>query len=168
MMITVSVFTLTGKSQDFTMNPQKLVAEFKSHVMRNHKYLMYPNGSFDANSEVRFLYKGIEMDEAKTLDDYSVCDGGRIQIVLKTKPMTITGSLGGVGGGGNYGCRRLSESLPIYEHYAPSPMDSTMLSRSSSPPRDDVADLRAILQQLSAIREDVCMIKEELLKRREI
>jgi len=165
MMITVSVFTLTGKSQDFTINPQKLVIEFKSNVMRTHKHLMYPNGSFDANSEVRFLYKGIEMDEAKTLDDYSVCDGGRIQIVLKTKPMTITGSLGG---GGNYGCRRLSESLPIYEHYAPSPMDSAMLSRSSSPPRDDAGDIREILQQLAAIREDVRMIKEELMKRREI
>ena len=158
-MITVSVCTLTGKSQDFTTNPQKLVGEFKSHVMRNHKYFMYPNGSFDTNSEVRFLYKGIEMDEAKSLDDYSVCDGGRIQIVLKTKPLTITGSLGG---------RRLSESLPIYEHYAPSPMEYSVLSRSSSPPRDEATDIREILLQLSAIREDVRIIKEELMKRREI
>jgi len=165
MLITVSVFTLTGKSQDFTINPQKLIAEFKTQVMRSHKHLMYVNGSGDASSDVRFLYKGMEMDETRTLDDYSVCDGGRIQIILKTKPMNISTAYSTSSATAYGSSRRLSESLPIYERYAPSPMETSILSRSNSPAKEGVFPLHEILTQLREIREDVSAIKEELRKR---
>jgi len=75
------------------------------------------------------LYKGIELEEYKSLDNYNITDKSTIQIINKTKPISI---------------RRISESLPnnyntsIFESYAPSPLDNnhdflSKISKSNSP-----------------------------------
>jgi uncharacterized ubiquitin-like protein YukD len=125
-MITITVFTIAGKSQDFPVSPHKPIREIKTQIVRNHKYFIGPNSE---DKEVKLLYKGIELDESKCMENYNIADKSTIQIINKTKPVSI---------------RRVSESMPnnyhtsIFESYAPSPLDSgfdgmNRLSKSSSP-----------------------------------
>jgi hypothetical protein len=137
-MINLSVYTVSGKCQDFLVSSDKPILEIKNQIQKNHRYL-----NVVANQEIRLLYKGIELDDLKTLDYYGIMDCTTIQIINKTKPIQIgsSGSRSNPENGAayhSYGSRRLSESMPclnIFENYAPSPMElgGGALSKSFSP-----------------------------------
>jgi hypothetical protein len=120
-MITIIVYTTSGKSQDFLVVEDKLIYDIKNQIIKNHKHIT----NFGEDNEIKLLCKGVELDESKTLNDYQVKDRSSLQIIFKTKPLSI---------------RRISESAPttsFFENYAPSPMDSFMdnkrYSKSNSP-----------------------------------
>lgn len=125
MTINITVFTISGKSQDFSVISSKSIRDIKTQIIKNHKYYVGPND----DTEIKLLYKGIELEEYKSLDNYNITDKSTIQIINKTKPISI---------------RRISESLPnnyntsIFESYAPSPLDNShdflsKISKSNSP-----------------------------------
>ena len=125
MAINITVFTISGKSQEFSVVSNKAIRDIKSQIIKNHKYYVGPND----DTEIKLLYKGVELEEYKSLDNYSIGDKSTIQIINKTKPLSI---------------RRVSESLPnnyntsIFESYAPSPLDNgsdflSKISKSNSP-----------------------------------
>jgi len=143
-MINLSVYTVSGKCQDFLVSSEKQIVEIKNQIQKNHKYL-----NVLSNQEIKLLYKGIELDDLKTLDYYGISNNTTIQIINKTQPIQI-GSRNdsrsnpeysiSIHSGGSYGggSRRLSESMPclnVFENYAPSPMEfgAGALSKSFSP-----------------------------------
>jgi hypothetical protein len=170
-MINLSVYTVSGKFQDFLVNIDKYIGDIKNHIQKNHRYLSIP-----INQEIKLLYKGIELDELKTLEFYGIKENTTIQIINKTKPIHINNSynpdytipINSFGGGG--GGRRLSESMPgmnIFEHYAPSPMETDLhkLSKSSSPNFSVIAEQgRDIMKQLRDISTNMENILERLDK----
>jgi hypothetical protein len=120
-MITIIVYTTSGKSQDFLVVEDKIIYDIKNQIIKNHKHIT----NFGGDNEIKLLYKGVELDESRTLNDYQIKDKSSLQIIFKTKPLSI---------------RRVSESAPptsFIENYAPSPMDSFMdgkrYSKSNSP-----------------------------------
>ena len=125
MTINITVYTISGKSQEFSVVSNKAIRDIKTQIIKNHKYYVGPND----DTEIKLLYKGIELEEYKSLDNYSITDKSTIQIINKTKPISI---------------KRISESLPnnyntsIFESYAPSPLDNgsdflSKISKSNSP-----------------------------------
>jgi hypothetical protein len=125
MTINITVYTISGKSQEFSVVSNKAIRDIKTQIIKNHKYYVGPND----DTEIKLLYKGIELEEYKSLDNYNIMDKSTIQIINKTKPISI---------------KRISESLPnnyntsIFESYAPSPLDNgsdflSKISKSNSP-----------------------------------
>ena len=125
MAINITVYTISGKSQEFSVVSNKAIRDIKTQIIKNHKYYVGPND----DTEIKLLYKGIELEEYKSLDNYNILDKSTIQIINKTKPISI---------------KRISESLPnnyntsIFESYAPSPLDNgsdflSKISKSNSP-----------------------------------
>jgi hypothetical protein len=167
-MINLSVYTVSGKFQDFLVNIDKYIGDIKNQIQKNHRYLSIP-----INQEIKLLYKGIELDELKTLEFYGIKENTTIQIINKTKPIQINNSynpdytipINSFGGGG--GGRRLSESMPsmnIFEHYAPSPMETDIhkFSKSSSPNFSVIAEQgRDIMKQI----RDISTTMENILER---
>ena len=165
-MINLSVYTVSGKFQDFLVNIDKYIGDIKNQIQKNHRYLSIP-----INQEIKLLYKGIELDELKTLEFYGIKENTTIQIINKTKPIQINNSynpdytipINSFGGGG----RRLSESMPgmnIFEHYAPSPMETDIhkFSKSSSPNFSVIAEQgRDIMKQI----RDISTTMENILER---
>lgn len=166
MMINLSVYTVSGKSQDFLVSIEKFIGDIKIQIQKNHRHITIP-----INQEIKLLYKGIELDETKTLEFYGINDNTTIQIIHKTQPIQISRSYGSqsdfsVGSNG----RRLSESLPsgnIFEHYAPSPMETDMnkYSKSSSPNFSFLTDQgKDILKQIKDIGGNIEIIINRLDK----
>lgn len=143
-MINLSVYTVSGKCQDFFVSSDKPIIEIKNQIQKNHKYL-----NVLPNQEIKLLYKGIELDDLKTMEYYGITNNTTIQIINKTKPIQI----GSHNSRSNpeysipihsspYGARRLSESMPslnVFENYAPSPMEP--LAKSFSPGSDPTTNL---------------------------
>jgi hypothetical protein len=165
-MINLSVYTVSGKSQDFLVNIDKYIGDIKSQIQKNHRYLSIP-----INQEIKLLYKGIELDELKTLEFYGIKENTTIQIINKTKPIQINNSYNPdytipINTFGSSG-RRLSESMPgmnIFEHYAPSPMETDIhkLSKSSSPNFSVIAEQgKDIMKQI----RDIGTTMENILER---
>ena len=86
-MINLSVYTVSGKFQDFLVNIDKYIGDIKNQIQKNHRYLSIP-----INQEIKLLYKGIELDELKTLEFYGIKENTTIQIINKTKPIQINNS----------------------------------------------------------------------------
>ena len=125
MTINITVFTISGKNQDFSVASNRPIREIKIQIIKNHKHYV---GNVDEN-EIKLLYKGVELDECKSLDNYNILNKSILQIINKSKPVSI---------------KRISESLPnnyntsIFENYAPSPLDKgydflSKMSNSNSP-----------------------------------
>ena len=53
-MINLSVYTVSGKFQDFLVNIDKYIGDIKNQIQKNHRYLSVP-----INQEIKLLYKGI-------------------------------------------------------------------------------------------------------------
>jgi len=132
-MIHLSVYTVSGKSQDFLVSIEKSIGDIKNQIQKNHRHISIP-----IDQEIKLLYKGIELDETKTLQFYNIQENTNVQIIHKTRPIQIARSFSN---NSEFvipsNSRRLSESLPtgnIFEHYAPSPMEvENKYSKSCSP-----------------------------------
>jgi hypothetical protein len=168
-MINLSVYTVSGKFQDFLVNIDKYIGDIKNQIQKNHRYLSVP-----INQEIKLLYKGIELDELKTFEFYGIKENTTIQIINKTKPIQINNSYNPdytipIHAFGSSG-RRMSESMPgmnIFEHYAPSPMETDIhkLSKSSSPNFSVIAEQgKDIMKQLRDIGTTMENIIERLDK----
>ena len=148
-MITIVVYTTSGKSEEFLVVEDKIIYDIKMQIIKNHKHIT----NFGGDNEIKLLYKGIELDESKTLSDYQIKDKASFQIIFKTNPLSI---------------RRLSESAPttsFFENYAPSPLDSYMdskrYSKSNSPSEPFHLDLG---KQVLSINTTLELILERLTK----
>jgi hypothetical protein len=161
---------VSGKSQDFLVNIDKYIGDIKNQIQKNHRYLSIP-----INQEIKLLYKGIELDELKTLEFYGIKENTTIQIINKTKPIQINNSYNPdyiipINTFSSSSGRRLSESMPgmnIFEHYAPSPMETDIhkLSKSSSPNFSIIAEQgRDIMKQIRDISTTMETILERLDK----
>ena len=167
-MINLSVYTVSGKCQDFLVSIDKYIGDIRNQIQKNHRHLSIP-----INQEIKLLYKGIELDELKTLEYYGIKEHTTVQIINKTKPIQINNSYNPeysipINSFGNTG-RRLSESMPgnIFEHYAPSPMETDMhkLSKSSSPNFSIIAEQgKDIIKQIRDINSTMEMILERIDK----
>ena len=151
-MITIVVFTTSGKSQEFLVVEDKIIYDIKMQIIKNHKHIT----NFGGDNEIKLLYKGVELEESKTLGDYQVKDKASFQIIFKTNPLSI---------------RRLSESAPttsFFENYAPSPLDSYMeckrYSKSSSPIFPIEHSNLDICKQVNSINSTLELILERLSK----
>jgi hypothetical protein len=151
-MITIVVFTTSGKSQEFLVKEDKLIYDIKMQIIKNHKHIT----NFGIDNEIKLLYKGVELDESKTISDYQVKDKASFQIIFKTNPLSI---------------RRLSESAPttsFFENYAPSPLDSYMeskrYSKSSSPIFPIECSNVDIGKQVNSINSTLELILDRLTK----
>jgi hypothetical protein len=152
-MITIVVFTTSGKSQEFLVKEDKLIYDIKMQIIKNHKHIT----NFGIDNEIKLLYKGVELDESKTISDYQVKDKASFQIIFKTNPLSI---------------RRLSESAPttsFFENYAPSPLDSYMdskrYSKSSSPNFPIEQQTQSdISKQFNSVNNTLELILERLTK----
>lgn len=165
MMINLSVYTISGKSQDFLVSSEKNIGDIKNQIQKNHRYINIP-----IDQEIKLLYKGIELDEHKNLDFYNIKENTTIQIIHKTRPIQISSSYRGpneytipISSGG----RRMSESLPtgnIFEYYAPSPIETDLLkySKSNSPNFSFLADQgKDIIKQM----KDISTTMETIINR---
>ena len=115
-MLSINVCTVNGKTQEFVFNTLRSIGEIKSQVIKNHCHL-----TLSGEQDIRLLYKGIELDEMKTLDNYGITARASIQIIHKTKPISIS--------------RRNSDanSSSVFETYAPSPLMTMYTSNTKSP-----------------------------------
>lgn len=149
-MITIVVFTTSGKSQEFLVVEDKIIYDIKMQIIKNHKHIT----NFGGDNEIKLLYKGVELDESKTLSDYQVKDRASFQIIFKTKPLSI---------------RRLSESAPttsFFENYAPSPLDSYMESKRYSKSNSPIFPIESsnleISKQINSINNTLDLILDRL------
>ena len=170
-MINLSVLTVSGKSQDFLVNTDKCIGDIKNQIQKNHRHVTIP-----MDQEIKLLYKGIELDETKTLQFYNIQENTNVQIIHKTRPIQISRSYSNqsdflsqsVG-------KKNSESLPIgniFEHYAPSPMEiDNKYSKSCSPnfsflndqSKDILKILETINQRLDRLETRVNTIYESVV-----
>ena len=161
-MITLIVKTINGKSQEFLVNPQKLVGDIKAQIQKNHKYIT----NLPADQEIKLLYKGIELDEIKTLEFYAVCDKSNIQIIHKTKPISI--SFKSSAPISYHENRRDSLPTSIFENYAPSPLDldiTNRFSKSNSPNFGILADQgKDIMRSIQSLQNSMEYIIDRMNK----
>lgn len=157
-MITINVFTISGKNQEFLVDNTKLVGDIKNQIQKNHRYITLP-----PEQEIKLLYKGIELEEHKTLDFYGITDKTTLQIIHKTRPISISFK------GDGLPPRRMSESMPsasIFENYQPSPLDTFDMSRyskSNSPNINFLADQsKDIMKQMQIITNSIETIVNRL------
>ena len=167
-MINLSVYTVSGKCQDFLVSSDKPIIEIKNQIQKNHKYL-----NVLPNQEIRLLYKGIELDDLKTMDYYGITTNTTIQIINKTKPIQI-GSHNSrsnpeysipIHSSSPYGARRLSESMPslnVFENYAPSPME--YVAKSFSPSSEPAPNMQntELLKQLNDLSQNFNKLTERV------
>ena len=166
-MITLNVFTISGKTQEFLVDSSKSVGDIKNQIQKNHKYISLP-----LDQEIKLLYKGIELDENKSLDYYNIIDNISLQIIHKTKPISISFKNDGFPPRDIYsGGRRMSESMPntsIFENYQPSPLDSfdmNKYSQSNSPNINFLADQgKDIIKQIQTLTSSIETIVNRLDK----
>lgn len=168
-MINLSVYTVSGKCQDFFVSSEKQLLEIKNQIQKNHKYL-----NVISNQEIRLLYKGIELDDLKTLDYYGITDNTTIQIINKTRPIQIGSSNSRsnpeysipIHSSGSYGSRRLSESMPclnVFENYAPSPMElGAAKSFSPNGPASNMDSASDILKRMNELTQNFTMLMERV------
>ena len=172
-MINLSVYTVSGKCQDFLVSSDKPILEIKNQIQKNHKYL-----NVLSNQEIKLLYKGIELDDLKTMDYYGITNNTTIQIINKTKPIQIGSQNSRSNPEYNisihsspYGSRRLSESMPcinVFENYAPSPMEfgGGQLSKSFSP--NEATNINAaitipeLLKQITGLSQNFNKLAERV------
>jgi len=166
-MINLSVYTVSGKCQDFFVSSDKPIIEIKNQIQKNHKYL-----NVLPNQEIKLLYKGIELDDLKTMDYYGIGNNTTIQIINKTKPIQI-GSKNSRSNPENsipihssspYGSRRLSESMPslnVFENYAPSPMEFGAKSFSPSEAAPNMQNPE-LLKQLTDLSQNINKLTERV------
>jgi hypothetical protein len=171
-MINLSVYTVSGKCQDFFVSSDKPIIEIKNQILKNHKYL-----NVLPNQEIRLLYKGIELDDLKTMEFYGITNNTTIQIINKTKPIQI-GSHNSrsnpeysipIHSSSPYGARRLSESMPclnVFENYAPSPMEygNGPLAKSFSPSSEPTPNMQntELLKQLNDLSQNFNKLSERV------
>ena len=105
----------------------------------------------------------IELDEDKTLDFYGISDRTTLQIIHKTRPISISFK------GDSLPPRRLSESMPsasIFENYQPSPLDTFDIhkySKSNSPNIYFLADQsKDIMRQIQTLTDTMETIANRL------
>ena len=171
MMINLSVYTVSGKSQDFLVSIEKSIGDIKNQIQKNHRHISIP-----IDQEIKLLYKGIELDETKTLQFYNIQENTNVQIIHKTRPIQISRSYNN---NSEFftpsNTRRISESLPsgnIFEHYAPSPMEvDNKYSKSCSPnfsfltdqSKDILKLLETIAQRLDRLETKVIHIYDSVV-----
>jgi hypothetical protein len=156
-MLSINVCTVNGKIQEFVFNSQRSIGEIKSQVMKHHEHL-----TLSGEQEIKLLYKGIELDEFKTLDHYGISARSSIQIIHKTKPISISRR--------NSDASASASSASIFESYAPSPLNSfyapassgTCIAKSPSPITTISNDM--IIQNLSSIHTKLEHIMNHLTK----
>jgi hypothetical protein len=117
----INVLTINGKCQEFKFNSNMTISEIKTIIINNHQ-----SYTQNTSSELKLLYKGIELEDTKQLSNYKISDGDKIQIINRQTSTPIN----------------IAKSLPSYsalECYAPSPMDSykEKYSRSYNSPNLD-------------------------------
>lgn len=147
-MTSILVFNISGKSQNFVIDVNKPIKMITEQIVLEHKHIN--NIGSSEYKEYKLLYKGIELDDLKTLNDYKIVNNCSLQIITKTKPMSMPN-------------RQMSESLPsmsIFESYMPSPLENndlinTKLSKSNSPYNTSLIDIaiqnKNIEQQLNSM-----------------
>ena len=152
-MLSINVCTVNGKIKEFVFNSQRSIGEIKSQVIKHHEHL-----TLSGEQEIKLLYKGIELDELKTLEHYGILAKSSIQIIHKTKPISIS--------------RRNSDasasSVSIFESYAPSPLNAfytptTGIAKSPSPNYNTISN-DMIMQNLSSINTKLEHIMNHLAK----
>jgi len=115
-MISLNVLTISGKKDTFVVDNNKLVGDIRRQIEKNHRYLTVP-----MDQETKLLFQGIELEDNMSVSSYGIKDGANIQVINNTRPVNI---------GRSYENRRLSESLPVFENYAPSPYTGTNVRQS--------------------------------------
>ena len=152
-MLSINVCTVNGKSQEFVFNPQRSIGEIKSQVIKHHEHL-----TLSGEQEIKLLYKGIELDEFKTLEHYGILAKSSIQIIHKTKPISISRR--------NSDASMSASSVSIFESYAPSPLNSiyapSTIAKSPSPITNISNDM--MMQNLSSIHTKLEYIMNHLAK----
>lgn len=145
-MISVDVFTIEGKSQNFLLDPLKYIGDIKAHIQKTHRHL-------NKKQDIRLLYKGIKLDDDQSLDFYNITNNSSIQTIYETNPISI----------------RLSESMPtghvsIFENYAPSPLDYRH-SRSNSPENSQANFLLSKMQKITDTMDNILTRMERIEER---
>ena len=161
-MITINVYTISGKNQEFLVDNTKLVGDIKNQIQKNHRHISIP-----PEQEIKLLYKGIELEELKSLDFYGITEKATLQIIHKTRPISI--SYKNESNFGSISSRRLSESMPsssIFENYQPSPLDTfdnNRYSKSNSPNINFLADQsKDIMRQIQIMTNSIETIVNRL------
>jgi hypothetical protein len=158
-MLSINVCTVNGKSQEFVFNPQRSIGEIKSQVIKHHEHL-----TLSGEQEIKLLYKGIELDEFKTLEHYGISARSSIQIIHKTKPISISRR-------NSDASMSASSSASIFESYAPSPLNSfyapsntsgTCIAKSPSPITNAANDM--VMHNLTSIHTKLEHIINHLAK----
>jgi hypothetical protein len=157
-MLSINVCTVNGKAQEFVFNSQRSIGEIKSQVIKHHEHL-----TLSGEQEIKLLYKGIELDEFKTLEHYGISARSSIQIIHKTKPISISRR--------NSDASISASSASIFESYAPSPLNSfygpsnangTCMAKSPSPISNTANDM--VMHNLSSIHTKLEYIINHLTK----
>lgn len=155
-MLSINVCTVNGKSQEFVFNSQRSISEIKTQVIKHHEHL-----TLSGEQEIKLLYKGIELDECKTLDHYGISARSSIQIIHKTKPISISRR--------NSDASMSASSASIFESYAPSPLNSfyapssgTCIAKSPSPISNTANDM--VMHNLTSIHTKLEYIINHLAK----
>ena len=150
-MLSINVCTVNGKIQEFVFNSQRSIGEIKSQVMKHHEHL-----TLSGEQEIKLLYKGIELDEFKTLDHYGISARSSIQIIHKTKPISISRR--------NSDASISASSASIFESYAPSPLNSLYTGIAKSPSPITTISNDMIIQNLSSIHTKLEHIMNHLTR----
>jgi hypothetical protein len=148
---------VNGKAQEFVFNSQRLIGEIKSQVIKHHEHL-----TISGEQEIKLLYKGIELDECKTLEHYGISARSSIQIIHKTKPISISRR-------NSDASMSAASSASIFESYAPSPLNSfyapsngTCIAKSPSPISNTANDM--VMHNLTSIHTKLEYIINHLAK----
>lgn len=157
-MLSINVCTVNGKAQEFVFNSQRSIGEIKTQVIKHHEHL-----TISGEQEIKLLYKGIELDEFKTLEHYGISARSSIQIIHKTKPISISRR--------NSDASMSASSASIFESYAPSPLNSfygpsnangTCIAKSPSPISNTANDM--VMHNLASIHTKLEHIINHLAK----